>query len=334
MNTHEAPAENFRRGIKQLDLPWLGPKIEGKVRDNWIVERPNGERWRVLFTSDRISAFDVVVGNIEGKGAALNAPTIFWSKKTTDIIPNDLIASPHPNIIVARQAVQTLPVEVVVREYMAETTTSTSVYVPYMKGERNIYGYDFPDGLRANQKLPMGMIVTPTTKAEKGEHDKPLTNEQAQEIVDKKFGDGVWEQAKQASLMVFKRGSELSVKGGLILVDTKFEFGIDSEGNLMLIDEKLTADSSRYWSADTYQERFDRGEKPQGLDKEFVRNWLADNGFTGKEGQKVPVIPGKIHDEAARRYRQMVKMLTGQDLPPVETDPKQMGFTVMAALGL
>lgn len=309
----EAPRENFARGLSQVEIPQLGEPIKGKVRDSWVFKKGDSQ-FRVLVTTDRQSAFDSIVCTTPGKGQVLNLMSAFWFENTRDIIPNHAIDVPHPNVLIARQAVKTLPAEVIVRRYMAKSSTDTSVYHNYVdKGRRIIYGIKFPEGLKPNQEFPMGTISTPTTKAGSGRHDEELTDEEAAEMVDGKLGKGVWNQAKTAAQSLFERARIHSLKKGLILADTKYEFGIDENGELMLIDEVHTPDSSRYWLAQTYKQRLTEGKNPETFDKEILRRWLAENGFKG-EGP-IPTIDPKIIDQMAQAYTVPYKMITGKNLP-------------------
>lgn len=309
----EIPYQNIARGFLEADMPyWMGPVERGKVRDNWVPEL-RGKKYRVQVTTDRLSAFDKAICAIPEKGKVLNMLSSFWFDETRDIIPNHKISVPHPNVLIAEQVAVTLPVEVVIRRFMARSSTSTSVYHNYVDlGRRDIYGIDFPEGLRANEEFPMGPIVTPTTKAEAG-HDEELTDEQAREFVDSKFGDRIWDKAKKAGLALFNKGYEYNLARGLIMADTKYEFGIREDGSLMLIDEIHTPDSSRFWLAETYLEKFANGEDPESFDKEIVRRWLAEQGFTG-EGP-VPVIPAEVIDQVAEAYTVPYKMITGKEIP-------------------
>lgn len=301
----DAPAENFRNGILEVDLPAeFGQRRQGKVRDIWVRDGK-----RITVTTDRTSAFDRLICTVPSKGAILNSTSVWWFNKTQSIIPDHVIDAPHPNVLIASQALEVIPVEVVVREYMAKSATSTSVYHKYVnEGQRKIYGIDFPNGLRANQRFPMGPILTPTTKADEG-HDLELDEDGARELADKKGGEGTWEKIKKVSERLFTLGSAVFIQKGLILVDTKYEFGIDKDGNLMLIDEIHTSDSSRLWKADTYRERLEGGKNPQPYDKEILRRWLKDNGFTG-EGP-VPVVRPRVIAHMSRAYKIPFFLLTG-----------------------
>ncbi|OGH45732.1 MAG: hypothetical protein A3G66_00285 [Candidatus Levybacteria bacterium RIFCSPLOWO2_12_FULL_39_17] len=322
------PQENLAGGLLEAYIPELGPATRGKVRDIWTVDGDN--QTRVMVTTDRLSAFDRIICTIPGKGKILNLLSAFWFDQTRNIIPNHVIGIPHPNVVFARQA-QSLPVEFVVRGYMARATTTTSVFYKYETlGKREIYGINFPDGMKPNQVLPMGPILTPTTKADTG-HDEEITDEQAQEMVDSKFGDGVWEKAKAASFGLYERMRKVALSRGLIPADTKFEFGIDREGNLLLIDEIGTPDSSRWWLAETYEERLKNGEDPENYDKELIRKWLKSVGFTG-DGP-VPGIPKDMIDRVARAYAIPYRMLTGLELPDYPpSGPKAISDAVLRYL--
>ena len=309
----EIPYQNIARGLLEADMPaWMGPVEKGKVRDSWVFNFRE-EKYRVMVTTDRTSAMDANVVALPGKGKVLNLLSAFWFESTRDIIPNQMKDIPHPNVLISEQAEEDMGVEVVARRFMAKSSTSTSVYHNYMDLRRtNIYGIDFPKGLRANEEFPMGTIITPTTKAKEG-HDIELTDDEARERVDSKFGDGIWDQAKKAGIALFERGYKFSLGSGLIMADTKYEFGIKKDGSLMLIDEVHTPDSSRFWLAESYREKFARGENPVSFDKEIIRRWLAEHGFKG-DGP-VPVIPLEVIDQVAEAYTVPYKMITGKDIP-------------------
>jgi phosphoribosylaminoimidazole-succinocarboxamide synthase len=309
------PPENFSHGLLEAVIPELGEPVKGKVRDSWVITQ-DGERQRVMVTTDRQSAFDRVVCTVPGKGQVLNLLSAYWFEETADIIPSHVIAVPHPNVTIAKEAKNTLPVEVIIRGYLAKSSTDTSLYRNYFDSEnkeRRVYGIQFPEGLTANQKLPDGPVITPTTKAEQGEHDQMLTDEQAAERVDTLLGDGVWEQVKHATHLLFTRASVLSKERGLILADTKYEFGVDADGQLMIIDEMHTPDSSRFWLADTYEERLAAKDDPDSFDKEILRRWLAEQGFKGNGA--IPVIDPEIIAKMAEAYTVPYAMLAGQELP-------------------
>ena len=292
-----APAENFAQGILEVELPAeFGPRTQGKVREIWLRDGK-----RITVTTDRTSAFDRLICTAASKGEVLNLSSGWWFERTSDIVPNHMISIPHPNVLISKQAAEVIPVEVVVRAFMAKSSTSTSVYHNYADlGRRNIYGIDFPDGLRANERFPMGSILTPTTKAEKGQHDLELDEESTREIADRVGGKGTWDKIKVASRKLFGKGSLVFSERGLILVDTKYEFGIDENGELMVIDEIHTSDSSRLWKANTYEELFEKGQTPESFDKEILRRWLAESGFTG-EGE-VPIVDQEIIHQMTDAY--------------------------------
>jgi phosphoribosylaminoimidazole-succinocarboxamide synthase len=282
------------------DLPLPG-KGSGKVRD-WY-DLPHSQR--LIITTDRLSAFDRVVANVPYKGQVLNQLTNWWFDQTCDIIPNHKVAAPDPNAVVATVAEPFL-VEVIVRGFITGVTT-TALWYRYSLGERNIYGYTFPDGLQKNQELARP-IITPTTKGLAGTHDERLT---CSEVIEKGLMDKIgWEQVQEAALAVFRRGQELACKAGLILVDTKYEFGRTPEGNVVLIDEVNTPDSSRFWKADSYPERFRLEQEPENFDKEFVRISYAEKGYRG-DGE-IPVMSADLWVAASQRYMAVYEMLTGR----------------------
>lgn len=319
----DAPRENFAGGIYQVNIPELGDPSRGKVRDNWIIgEGP--DQVRLMVTTDRVSSYDRLIGVIPGKGQVLNMLSAFWFDETRDIIPNHMIAVPHPNVLIARQARETLPVEIVLRKYMAKSSTTTSIYDNYMRlGRRTIYGIDFPEGLRANEEFPT-TILTPTTKAQEGQHDEELTNDQAREKVDGLLGEGTWDRAAFAAFQLFERASKHCLKKGIILVDTKIEIGIDVDGNILLIDEVFTPDSSRFWLLETYEKNFREGKTPDTFDKDILRRWLAEKGFKG-EGP-VPRVDPEIIDQMSRAYTVPYEMITGRKLPP--SDPRSVNEAI------
>lgn len=287
--------------LTTVDIPSLGKKNQGKVRDIYFHEDD-----RILITTDRQSAFDVILGNIPFKGTVLNLLSQFWFEKTKKIIDNHMISVPDPNVMVTRNCKPTA-VEMVVRGYLSGVT-KTSTWYSYEKGERTIYGLKFPDGMKKNQKMPQP-IITPTTHPEvgSGKHDERLTRD---EIIDQKIlPKKLYEQMEEVSLALFDLGSKWCKKQGLILVDTKYEFGI-YDGKLMLIDEIHTPDSSRFWKADTYSKRFSSGEEPENFDKELLRMWYADKGYRG-DG-KPPAMSNDLIIALAKRYISVYEMITGK----------------------
>jgi phosphoribosylaminoimidazole-succinocarboxamide synthase len=286
----------------ETDLPLPG-KGSGKVRD-WY-DLPDGNR--LLVTTDRLSAFDRILARVPYKGQAVNQLTNWWFDQTADIIANHKVSVPDPNAVVATVAEPFL-VEVVVRGYITGVT-STALWYRYELGERDIYGYHFPEGLKKNSALPEP-ILTPTTKGVGGAHDERLTCAEVAEkgLLDKR----TWDQLQAAALAVFARGQALAAKAGLILVDTKYEFGRATDGSILLIDEVHTPDSSRFWKADTYPARFAAGEEPENFDKEFVRLAYAEKGYRG-DGE-IPQVPAGLWVAASERYIKIYEMLTGNTL--------------------
>ena len=287
------------KAIKTINLKGFGKKHQGKVRDYYLF---NGKR--ILITTDRISAFDVVLGLIPYKGQVLNLLSAFWFEKTADIIPNHVVSIPHPNVTIAKN-VKLIPIEMVVRGYISGVT-GTSIWGSYEKGERVIYGIKFPDGLRKNQKLPKP-VITPTSKAESG-HDQRLTNKQI--IKSKIVSPKVYKQMEKVSLALFERGTKICEKAGIILVDTKYEFGLDEKGRLLLIDEIHTPDSSRFWIKKTYLSRFEKGLEPENFDKEFLRLWYAKRGYRG-DGPP-PKMDPKLRNQVSKRYISIYEKITGK----------------------
>ncbi len=288
------------RVIKTINLKGLDKKYSGKTRDFYIVDSK-----RILISTDRISAFDRKLGYIPYKGQVLSQLSSFWFEKTKDIIENHVISVPDPNVMIVKNA-KLIPIEMVVRGYITGVT-GTSILGSYEKGERVIYGIKFPEGLRKNQKLPKP-IITPTTKAKKG-HDKRLTKK---EILQKKLvSKKVYEQMEKVSLKLFKRGTKICDKAGIILVDTKYEFGI-YKGNLILIDEIHTPDSSRFWIKKTYKQRFSQRLEPENFDKEFLRIWYKEHGYAGNGIP--PRIPDSLVKQVSKRYISVFEKITGQKL--------------------
>ncbi|TSC89347.1 MAG: phosphoribosylaminoimidazole-succinocarboxamide synthase [Microgenomates group bacterium Gr01-1014_5] len=311
----DVPPANLMNGLVSFVMPEWGPPIRGKVRESWVREH-GGRSVRVMVTTDRKSAFDRIVATAPDVGRVLNLLSAFWFERTSHIIPNHMIDVPHPNVLIAEQVDITLPVELVLRRYMAKSSTSTSVYVNYVDlGRRNIYGVDFPDGLRANEAFPetlgkSGVIVTPTTKAGEGEHDQELKDEQARSIVDARCGAGTWDKAKRGCLDVFLCAADWLEKQGIVLVDTKIEMGI-KDGRIMIIDELFTPDSSRFWLKSTYQQRLRAGQNPETFDKELLRGVLVQKGFTG-EGP-VPVLEQEAIERLSVVYREIFHRITSSE---------------------
>lgn len=304
MLTDSVLRSHLPHALATVDLPFLGAKTQGKVRDIY-----HHDHEIILITTDRLSAFDRILGLVPFKGQVLTQLSAFWFTQTRDIIGNHLIAVPDPNVTVAA-ACTPLPVEVVVRGYITGVT-STALWQRYSQGERTIYGIDFPDGLHKNDALPTP-IITPTTKAHDGGHDERITNRQVVEL-------GLataeqWQRIQDAAIALFLRGQKIADRAGLILVDTKYEFGVAPTDDVVLIDEVHTPDSSRFWIADTYAQRLDAGLEPDNFDKEFIRLYYAARGYRG-EGEPTP-LPEQLAVQAAARYIQTYEMLTGTLFEP------------------
>ncbi len=294
------------RPLVDIDLP-LPDRRDGKVRISYAL----GDGRRLFVTTDRLSAFDRVIAGVPYKGQVLNQLSAWWFNRTADVVANHVLGLPDPNLLVAREAT-TLPVEVVVRAYITGVT-ATSLWRPYAGGARTIYGYRFPDGLRKNTPLPE-VLVTPTTKPPAGSsvHDEPLTS--AEVVARGLVSAERWEEVTAAALELFRRGQEVAAAAGLLLVDTKYEFGVADGDRLLLIDELHTPDSSRYWVAATYEERLAAGEEPESLDKEVVRRAFIDAGYTG-DGEP-PTLPDDIWYATSTRYIDAYQRLTGLPFEP------------------
>ena len=287
-----------------IDLP-LDDRRDGKVRVSYAY----GEGRRLFVTTDRLSAFDRVIAGVPYKGQVLNQLSAWWFERTGDVVANHVVDLPDPNVLVARAA-QPLPVEVVVRGYITGVT-STSLWRQYADGARTIYGYHFSDGLRKNTELPLA-IVTPTTKAEHGGHDEPLS---PSDVTRKGLvATDLWQTVESAALELFARGQEIARRSGLILADTKYEFGTTPAGELLLIDEMHTPDSSRYWVAATYEEHLSADDEPESLDKEVVRRALIGAGYDGKGAP--PDLAPEVWEATSRRYIDAYERLTGLTFQP------------------
>ncbi len=290
--------------FRSLDLDWPYEQTSGKVRESLALP----DRRRLLVTTDRLSAFDVVLAALPYKGQVLNQLSAFWFEKTADVIPSHLLGVPDPNVSLVVEC-EPLPVEVIVRGYITGST-KTSLWTLYAAGEREIYGYTFPEGLKKNDPLPQP-IITPTTKAGPGEHDERLT---CAEVVARGLLDTrTWDIVQDAALAIFKRGQAVAEAAGFRLVDTKYEFGRAPDGALMLIDEVHTPDSSRFWKVDPEAGTTD-DPQPDQWDKEFVRLWYAEQGYRG-DGPP-PELPPAVIAEAAQRYIILYEGLTGQTFEP------------------
>lgn len=282
----------------EYDFPNQTSKYVGKVRDVYTI----ADKYMVMIATDRISAFDVVLPKgIPYKGQVLNQIASKFLDSTQDIVKNWKIASPDPMVTIGYKCAS-LPVEMIVRGYLTGSSWRT-----YKSGVREICGVKIPDGMREHQKFA-APILTPTTKAEIGGHDQDISREEiiSRNIVDKK----TYEEMERISLALFNRGTEIAAQRGLILVDTKYEFGI-KDGEIYLIDEIHTPDSSRYFYAEGYQSKFDKGEQQRQLSKEFVREWLMENNFSGKQGQHVPEMTDPIVKSISERYIELFEHITG-----------------------
>ncbi len=284
--------------LKTTNFKGLGEKYTGKVRDCYVL----GDKLALIAT-DRISAFDRVLGFIPNKGQVLNRLSEFWFNQTSNIIENHMISVSHANVMIAKNATP-IPIEVVVRGYITGVT-NTSIWGSYEKGERVIYGIKFPNGLHKNDKLPKP-VITPTTKVASG-HDERITKK---EILEQKLlTPKLYKQMEDAAFALFNKGSKICAKAGIILVDTKYEFGL-YKGKLILIDEIHTPDSSRFWIKKTYSERIKKGLEPENFDKEFLRLWYAEKGYKG-EGE-APKMTKKFVEQVGKRYIAIYEKITGK----------------------
>jgi phosphoribosylaminoimidazole-succinocarboxamide synthase len=298
------------RTLDATHLDALGTKYEGKVRDNYTTA--DGRRYIVV--TDRISAFDRVIGTLPLKGQVLNRVAAFWFDRTRSVAPNHVISVPDPCVVEARECTP-LPVEMVMRAYVTGVT-STSIWTHYARGERVFCGHRLPDGLRKNERLP-APILTPSTKAPKGDHDVSASREEILAMGHISARD--FDAAAEIARSLFAFGQRWCEERGLILVDTKYELGKDARGEIVVIDEIHTPDSSRFWFSRSYADRFARGEDPESFDKEYVRRWLAAQGFRG-DGP-IPAIPDEVRVEAARRYIEAFETITGTSFVPDLEDP-------------
>jgi len=305
--------ETLRRGLTttldRTDLDGLGRLERGKVRDSYV-----GTNRRTIVVTDRLSAFDRVLTTLPFKGQVLNRAAAFWFDKTRDAVPNHVLDVPDPNAMVVTEC-RRIPVEMVVRAYLTGST-STSIWVRYDHGDRVYCGHRLPDGMRKHQRLERP-LVTSTTKAGAGEHDRLASRE---ELIAMGACDArTFDEMAELALTLFRLGAEHCAANGLLLVDTKYEFGRTPEGRLVVIDEVHTPDSSRFWVAATYEQRLAQGKDPDALDKEYVRRWYAKQGFRG-DGEPPP-IPDDVRIEAARRYIDAFERITGTPFVPDLEEP-------------
>nr|WP_193786933.1 phosphoribosylaminoimidazolesuccinocarboxamide synthase [Legionella brunensis] len=305
---------NYRREIQaaipfclhQTNLP-INYKSQGKVRDFYDLDE-----YVLLITTDRLTAFDRQLALIPYKGQVLNLTSAWWFEQTANIVPNHLVAIPDPNVIIAKKCT-VFPIEFVVRGYITGTT-STSLWTQYNHGVREYCGLSFPEGLKKNQKLPQA-VLTPTTKEKT--HDRPIS---PNEIISEGWmTEEDWFAASALALKLYQAGVEIAKKHGLILVDTKYEFGRDRAGNIIVVDEIHTPDSSRYWLENTYSACISAGIEPENIDKEFLRLWFAKNSDPYND-ETLPEAPEQLVTELASRYIHLYEMITGNSFSFIEHD--------------
>ncbi len=293
------------RSLPHARIPELPSPYFGKVRDCYDLENNT----RLLVTTDRVSAFDQILAVIPWKGQVLTQLARYWFENTNDIAPNHVLSYPDPNVVLGRR-LTILPVEIVVRGYLAGTT-STSILTQYRNGARLMYGHRFPDGLRDNQVLPLP-IITPTSKAFDGGHDEPLTADQI--LSTGLLTRSQWDAVSTMALALFARGQAMAAERGLILVDTKYEFGTDAAGTLYVADEIHTPDSSRYWLADGYDDALEHGTRPPSFDKDVIRSWVVARCDPYKD--TIPEIPQDMIEKTAQVYIDAYETITGQTFVP------------------
>ncbi|MGV8937210.1 MAG: phosphoribosylaminoimidazolesuccinocarboxamide synthase [Allorhizobium sp.] len=297
------------RILSEAYFPELPNYYRGKVRENYDL--PDGRR--VIISTDRLSAFDRILTCIPYKGQVLTQTARYWFEATSDICPNHVLDYPDPNVVVGKR-LDILPVEIVVRGYLAGTT-GTSILTLYKKGEREMYGMHLPDGMRDNQILPEP-VITPTSKEFDGGHDAPLTP--AEIIGNRLLTQEQWDTVSAYALALFARGQKMAAERGLILVDTKYEFGTDQDGTIILADEIHTPDSSRFWLADSYIKSFEKGERPASFDKDFVRSWVAARCDPYKD--EIPEIPAELIGQTSSVYIQAFEAITASVFVPDDSE--------------
>ncbi len=285
--------------LKGTDFTFLGEKKVGKVRDIYM----QSDRL-ILVTTDRHSSFDRIIAHIPWKGQVLNQVSAWWFEKTKDIVPNHVLAVPDPNVTVGKY-MKMVPVEAVMRGYLTGVT-DTSIWTRYQKGERIFGDLTLPEGLKKNTKLP-APVFDPTTKEDT--HDRAIST--GQMIEEGLITKELLTEVKETATKLFLRGQEIAAERGLILVDTKYEFGTDEKGNLVLVDEIHTPDSSRYWQVEGYEERMGKGEEPKSFDKEFLRLWFKEHCDPYKD-EVLPEAPQEMVEEMSRRYITMYEQITGE----------------------
>ncbi|MCA0048753.1 phosphoribosylaminoimidazolesuccinocarboxamide synthase [Mesorhizobium sp. B283B1A] len=293
------------RTLSDAFIPELPGHYKGKVRENYDL----ADGRRIIIATDRLSAFDIILTSIPFKGEILTQTARYWFEETADVCPNHVLEYPDPNVVVGTR-LDILPVEIVVRGYLAGTT-STSILTRYKRGEREMYGMRLPDGLRDNEKLAEP-VITPTSKAADGGHDEPLSRA---EILDQGLlTEAQWDTVSGYALKLFARGQARAAERGLILADTKYEFGTDKNGTIVLADEIHTPDSSRYWIAGSYEQALANGTRPESFDKDFIRSWVAARCDPYKD--TVPKIPDEIVEQASKVYAQAYEAITGKEFVP------------------
>lgn len=293
--------------LYKTDFPRLGQRFEGKVRDVYF-----GQDKAFFITTDRQSAFDRLLAHIPFKGQVLTETAAWWFEKTAHIVQNHLLEVPDPNVLVVKKAT-IFPIEVIVRGYLTGVT-STSVWTAYQKGERLFCGNVLPEGMKKNEPFEKA-ILTPSTKSE--DHDESVS---AEELLERKLiSKEQWSVVAQKAMELFDFGQKTAREHGLILVDTKYEFGLDENGEVMLCDEIHTPDSSRYWLADSYEQRMAEGKDPDMIDKEFFRLWFKANSDPYKQDE-MPEAPAELVQELSERYIQLYERITGQSFIKAEAN--------------
>ncbi len=306
--------------LDSTDFSRLGTLHRGKVRDSYVKDGT-----RVIVVTDRLSAFDVVLGTIPYKGQVLNQAAAYWFEATSHIAPNHVIDVPDANVMVVRECTP-LKAEFVVRSYLTGST-STSIWRAYERGDRTFCGHDLPDGMKRHQRLPKA-ILTPSTKADEGDHDISVSRQQ---LIDMgHISAEHFDRAGEIAMNLFAFGQERAAERGLILVDTKYEMGLTPEGDIVVIDEIHTPDSSRYWYADDYEARMAEGGNPRSLDKEYVRRWLAEEAGYRGDGP-APTLPDEVRITAAQRYIANYELVTGQTFVPATGVPADRIATALGA---
>lgn len=311
--------EHLSRTLEGTNFDGLGTRYAGKVRDNYS----SGDR-RFIVVTDRISAFDRILGTIPFKGQVLNQLAAYWFDKTKDVAKNHLVRVVDPNVIECVECTP-LPVEMVMRAYITGST-STSMWTHYAAGERLFCGHELPEGLKKNQRLE-NPLLTPATKAPLGEHDVSASRDEL--LAGGKITAADFDAAAATAQKLFAAGQAACKERGLILVDTKYEFGKTKKGDIVVIDEIHTPDSSRFWMAESYEERFASGMDPEPLDKDFVRRYYTALGYRG-DGEPSP-LPPEVRVGAAKRYIEAYERITGKEFvpdfsPPLERIAKNLGL--------